>query len=79
MKPGPPRVYDLQISLPLTKVLDDHLGRIAARAGVSKTAIMRAFIQDSLDKANGVYSAFPSAEAMAEAALEYEYNTKKEN
>lgn len=79
MKPGPAKVYEVQMTLPLTTALDGHLQRIAARAGVSKTAIMRAFIQDSLDKANGVYSAFPSAEAMAEAALEYEYNTKKEN
>lgn len=53
-----------------------HVERLAKVAGVSKSRVLRQFVQDSLDKANGVYDPLPSAEALA---LAFAYANNEED
>ena len=57
---GPAKVYEVSFTLPLTTELNDHIQRIANLADVGRAVVVRALIQDSLDRADGVYSPFPA-------------------
>lgn len=63
-----------QVVVQLTDEQYRHLGRITEMAGASRAAVVRQFVQDSLDKANDVYVAIPSADALRLAYA----NTNKE-
>lgn len=73
---GPQREFDLVVEAKFKVEQVEHLDRIAARAGVSRAAVIRSLVQDSLDKANGEYSPWPSIGAMAEAITN---TTRQEN
>ena len=62
---GPAKVYEVSMTLPLTTELNDHVQRIANLAGVGRAAVVRALIQDSLDRADGVYTPLPAFAANA--------------
>jgi hypothetical protein len=62
---GPAKVYEVSMTLPLTTELNDHVQRIASLADVGRAAVVRALIQDSLDRANEVYTPFPAFAANA--------------
>lgn len=55
-----------------------HVERLAKVAGVSKSRVLRQFVQDSLDKSLGTYDPLPSAEALA-IALVHATNKNQEN
>jgi len=57
---GPAKVYEISMTLPLTTELNDHVQRIASLADVGRAAVVRALIQDSLDRANDIYTPFPA-------------------
>lgn len=60
-KSGPMSEYPVQVDVYLSIEQAAHVDRIARLAGVSRAAVLRGFAQDSLDRAEGVYSPFPTS------------------
>ncbi len=58
-KVGRPREFDVVVEARMTERMADHLDRIGTVAGVSRSAVIRQLIQDSIDRAEGTYDPLP--------------------
>lgn len=59
------RLYPNLVMVRLTNEQNEHLQRFVDMTGLPKAAVVRQFVQDSLDKANGVFDPLPSMDAMS--------------
>lgn len=58
---GRPRLFDHVVEVSMTAEQLAHVDRIKDMAGVSRAAVIRSFVQDRLDIAEGKYSPYPES------------------
>ncbi|EAP99433.1 hypothetical protein JNB_04655 [Janibacter sp. HTCC2649] len=60
-KPGRPKQFDHVVEVAITSEQLAHVDRVATMTAHPRAAVIRAFIQDRLDIAEGRYSAYPES------------------